>query len=1064
MTAPSRTCGTLLRRTSTLLLLVCVWAFAASDQAPASLSVAAHAADGDFLKKLKGDKGEHDLSALRIFNRVVILIKDNYVDPKRVDARKMMITALDYVERQVAEIMVDGDEKSPKIKVTVNKVAREFDVTGVDSLWRMSFTLKEIFDFINKNLTSREDSRDIEYAAVNGMLGTLDPHSVLLKPDYFKEMKLQTKGEFGGLGFVIQMKEGNLTVVKILKGTPAHKAGIKAKDQIVKIANESTINMDLNEAVSRLRGKPGSEISITIQRAGAAPKVHALTRAIINVESVEGKLLDKGVGYIKLKGFQGNTARDMKNELRRLKLEAAKLGDGKGTLKGLVLDMRGNPGGLLEQAILISDAFIEEGTIVTTVGYSDKLREVKKAHPEDTLKDLPLVALVNSGSASASEIVAGALKNLNRAVVVGRQTFGKGSVQVLYDFPDESALKLTIAQYLTPGDLSIQEVGITPDIQLVPSRVTKDRVDVFGPKKLIGEADLDKHFGNPTSDKAATKREEVVQREKPLEELRFLRDEPPEKKDEKAKADKRERPDRDDYEVEEADEEPDTDEIAEDFQMRFARDLLVAAPFTTRNEMLKAAKPFIAERRKLEEDRIRKAIEALDLDWSLPEGKAEGVPKLLSEMRPLPATRNLAGDVLAWSVTVENSGTGPFKRLRAYSESENPYLDRREFLFGTLAPGDKRTWAVNVRIPKEMPSRRDEVTLHFFDESKAKLEDLKGEIGVVELPRPSFGYSYQVVDRCEKCNGDGLAQLGEVVELHLDVKNLGTGKAYDAVAVIKNKADENIFINKGRAKLGEIKPGEVKSGAFEFEVKPEYKGETFQLQLTMGDEPTDEYVSEKLDLHVAAPQEPGETAPKAVAAVKLLEEQPLLAGAGAALPPLATAPKGAVLPVEARVGDYFRVKFGSRTGFLLAKDVKECKPDPKGAVGVAAADMMRTEPKITMGVDPQQGGMVTDADRYTLTGTATNRTALRDVYIYVNDQKVFFKAAGEGEGSNELKFSSDFPLKVGNNTVLVVAREGPDLMARRTLVIHRRAAAVAQKTAARKAGETGAPAAAPSPQ
>ena len=198
--------------------------------------------------------------------------------------------------------------------------------------------------------------------------------------------------------------------------------------------------------------------------------------------------------------------------LKSLKEQAA----AKGGLKGLVLDMRGNPGGLLDQAIQISDLFLDEGTIVATVGGGAGMRDEKPRAREPFDRELPIAVLVNSGSASASEIVAGALKNLDRAVIIGRQTFGKGSVQVLYDFPDDSALKLTIAKYLTPGDKSIQEVGIMPDIELTPTRVTRDRVDVYAPRKTVGEADLDKHFGNPDSEQVAKKREDVLNREKPL--------------------------------------------------------------------------------------------------------------------------------------------------------------------------------------------------------------------------------------------------------------------------------------------------------------------------------------------------------------------------------------------------------------------------------------------------------------------------------------------------------------------------------------------------------------------
>ncbi len=470
-------------RVGALALGLAAWGAAGSDRLPPGLVAVAHAAeppptdalasDADverYIERLaRKEKPEHELTALRTFNRVVLLVKDNYVEPKRIDPKAMIVAALDHVEQTVPEVMVEGDAKSNRLKVTVGPASREFDISAIDTPWRMSFLLKEVIEFVNSHLITRDDTRDIEYAAVNGMLSTLDPHSILLNPNYFKEMKLQTKGEFGGLGFVIKMQEGQLTVVKVLKNTPAWRAGIKAKDHIAKIEEESTINMDLNDAVNRLRGKPDSEISITIARAGwPAPRRFALVRAIIQIESVEPKLLSHNVGYVRVKNFQSNTARDLVSALRALRR------DSNGNLKGVVLDMRNNPGGLLEQAIQVADLFLTQGTIVTTVGQMDKLREVKKAHAEDTESELPLVLLVNRGSASASEIVAGALKNLNRGVVVGGQTFGKGSVQVLYDFPDESALKLTIAQYLTPGDVSIQEVGITPDIALVKSRVTKD--------------------------------------------------------------------------------------------------------------------------------------------------------------------------------------------------------------------------------------------------------------------------------------------------------------------------------------------------------------------------------------------------------------------------------------------------------------------------------------------------------------------------------------------------------------------------------------------------------------
>ena len=514
-----------LRRVAVIAALLAAWAFSGNDRAPLTLTMS----DAQAAPRLddKDAKAPHDLSALRVLTKVIHYVKENYVDPKRVRPKEMLVASLEAVEKSVPDVMVDGNAELGNVRVNVGGKIKEFDIGHVDSLWKMSFTLKDIFDFIARNMRPVEDSREIEYAAVNGMLQTLDPHSVLLRPELYREMKLTTKGEFGGLGFVIQMREGVLTVVKVLPKTPAFRGGIKKDDQIVRIGEESTVNMDLNEAVGKLRGPVDSKVTISVNRKGwEKPQQMIVTRALITIESVQSKLLASNVGYVRLKNFQGNTTRDLQSSIEEMGEQAKKGGSANG-LKGLVLDLRGNPGGLLDQAIQVSDLFLSSGTIVSTVGLSDKLREEKRAHQDDEDDLFPIAVLVNAGSASASEIVAGALKNQNRAVIIGRQSFGKGSVQVLYDFPDESALKLTIAKYLTPGDLSIQEVGITPDIQLIPTRVTKDRVDVFAPRRSMGEADLESHFANPANANgaAAKKRDDVVVREKPVDTVKYLKEE-----------------------------------------------------------------------------------------------------------------------------------------------------------------------------------------------------------------------------------------------------------------------------------------------------------------------------------------------------------------------------------------------------------------------------------------------------------------------------------------------------------------------------------------------------------
>jgi carboxyl-terminal processing protease len=1055
------------RRFLAIVALLGAWAFVGKDRAPVPLladAVAGPAARADMGGESYHSDKPHDLSSLRIFTKVILYVKDNYVDPKRVKPKEMMIAALEYVEKAVPDVMVDGNADTGKVKVNVNGKVRDFDISKVDSLWKMSFTLKDVFDFISKNMRPVEDTRDVEYAAVNGMLSTLDPHSVLLRPEVYREMKLTTKGEFGGLGFVIQMKEGNLTVVKVLPKTPAYRAGIKKDDVIQKIGEESTVNMDLNEAVSKLRGPVDTKVVITVMRkAWDHPNVMTLARATISIESVQSKLLAGDVGYVRLKNFQGNTTRDLQQAIADL----AKQAESTGGMKGIVLDLRGNPGGLLEQAIQVSDTFLSSGVIVATVGLSEKLREEKRAHPDDGDLTYPLAVLVNAGSASASEIVAGALKNLNRAVIIGRQTFGKGSVQVLYDFPDDSALKLTIAKYLTPGDISIQEIGIVPDIQLDQTRVTKDRVDVFAAHKTLGEADLEHHFGNPGSASVAKKRDDVLGREKPAEEFKYLKDEPkpkeaakepvdPTKAPKLTKADKAkgkghdpllDTPDGAPAQEEELDDQLDAesqDEIKEDFEVQFARDFVLKVPYVERDKMLAASKGFVDEKRREEQERIRAAIEALGVDWS-PGETHPGQPvhgALDATLKPGPDQKILAGETLDLELTVENKGTETLHRIHAWTEADNGYLDRREFLFGTLKPGDRRSWRVPIKMPKDLTSRRDEVKVKFFADSDLLPEQLVSDLTFVELPRPAFAFNWQVIDDCAQCNGDGLVQRGEEIQLLIDVKNIGTGKALDSFASIKNAADQNIFIEKGRFKLGELAPGESKTARFLLEVKKGYKSGSFPLKVAILDEPLEEFATEKIELPISETQTADVEAKKGV--VRVSDRAELYGAPTAEARPIASLPKGATLAEVGRVGGYDKVELDKgRFAFVKAEDAREAKSGKAAPPRDLNVMTFRDAPEIGLNADLSQGAIAVDQDRYTLTGTVKSDKGLLDLYILVNDQKVFFKGADPGQ--QKIAFSSDFALKEGNNSVVIVARQTSEFASRKALVVRRGPVAMAQK-------------------
>lgn len=1035
-----------LRRVAVIAALMTAWAFSGNDRAPLTLTmseaVAAPRADE------KDAKGPYDLSALRVLSKVTHYVKENYVDPKRVRPKEMLVASLEAVEKSVPEVMVDGSAESGKLRVNVNGKLKDYDISHVDSIWKMSWTLKDIFDFVTHNMRPVEDAREVEYAAVNGMLQTLDPHSVLLRPELYQEMKLSTKGEFGGLGFVIQMREGVLTVVKVLPKTPAFRAGIKKDDQILRIGEESTMNMELQQAVGKLRGPVDSKVTITVNRKGwEKPAQMVVTRALITIESIQSKLLASNVGYVRVKNFQGNTTRDLSNALDELSEQVRKSGGGQG-IKGLVLDMRGNPGGLLEQAIQVSDLFLSSGTIVSTVGLSDKLREEKRAHADENDDAFPIAVLMNAGSASASEIVAGALKNQNRAVIIGRQSFGKGSVQVLYDnFPDDAALKLTIAKYLTPGDVSIQEVGITPDIQLLPTRVSKERVDVFAPRRTMGEADLEAHFANPANGQAAKKRDDVQVREKPLETVKYLKEE--KKKDDKktGKGGKNVLTDTEgsahDEELDDQLDAESQDEVKEDFEVTFARQYLLAAPQVRRDEQIKAGKNFVLEQRQVEDKRIADAITGLGIDWTA--GETPKNPVLSSSLKPGSDKKITAGETVPLELTVENKGADAVKRLRAWIESDNGYLDRREFLFGQVKPGEKKTWTVNVKIPKDLASRRDGVTVKLQDDSGVVGESTAGELTIVEIPRPQFAFTWSIVDDCATCNGDGLAQRGETVGVIIDVSNVGVGKAFDVFSSVRNASDANIFIEKGRFKLGEINPGETKTSRFQLEVKKAFKDDTFALRYAVIDEPLQEFTADKLEIPVA-PDAPVVSFEPSKATSRLADKADIYADASGKRV-LARLPKGAVVTELARGGNMARIEWEKdRFVFARISDLRDAKGQKPAAAKDASWTHFRTPAQISMNVDPSQGGAVIDGEKFTLSSVVSDPQML-DVFVLVNDQKVYFRSATPEDGG-KVKFTTDFSLKEGNNLVTIVARESQDFATRKSVVIRRRPPAVAQKEGA----------------
>ncbi|VAW52634.1 Carboxyl-terminal protease [hydrothermal vent metagenome] len=360
----------------------------------------------------------------------------------------------------------------------------------------------DIFARVKTDYVEIVDDKTLLENAIRGMLSGLDPHSTYLNSDEYKELKIGTTGKFGGLGIQVGMEDGFVKVISPIDDTPAFRAGLESGDLIIRLDGKSVKGMTLNDAVKVMRGDPGTDIQLTVIREGAdKPLPFTVTRDIISVQSVKSRILEPDYGYIRISNFQSKTARDLVSELSDLKKE------NKSELKGLVLDLRNNPGGVLSAAADVSDAFINNGKLVYTQGRIANSDFEFNAKPGDIMNGAPVVVLINGGSASASEIVAGALQDHKRAVVMGSKSFGKGSVQTIQELRSGGAVKITTARYFTPNGRSIQGEGITPDIILERYEIKDSKDEVASLR--IKESDLAGSISNPTKSQEAIKKAEA---------------------------------------------------------------------------------------------------------------------------------------------------------------------------------------------------------------------------------------------------------------------------------------------------------------------------------------------------------------------------------------------------------------------------------------------------------------------------------------------------------------------------------------------------------------------------
>jgi carboxyl-terminal processing protease len=934
---------------------------------------------------------------LNITSIVMQYVNRYYVNKNAIEPKNMLVQALGRLERIVDEVLIDfpNGEEGNVVEVQVFNEKQNFDMGNVQDLNDVANKLDEIFAFVTPNLKSNDiEINDVEYAVLDEMLKTLDAHSGIITPQVYKEFMIETEGSFGGLGIVIGVRDGELTVISPIEGTPAYNVGIKPNDKIVQIENESTVNMSLIEAVSKLRGPKGSQVAIHINRDSLPqPKEYKITRDTIKIESVEIFDLDDGIRYVRIRDFQKNTLDSITDNLK----------NGGDNPKGMILDLRGNPGGLLDQAERISDLFLTNGVIVTTkIGNSSKPYH---ANDKDQQYLGNVVVLVDAGSASASEIVAGALKNNERAVIIGERTFGKGSVQQIFDLSDGSALKLTIAQYLTPGDISIQDIGVTPDIILHPATITED--------SIIFNSNLE-----PRLNRISGKSKKTVKgdQEKPVYSITYLQNievkddqEEPTPEEALTKQEKREK-------------------IENDFYVSLAKDIILSSKAPSRQEALNLIQKDITKITNDQDNKIVNQWETLGVDWSYEE-KPSSNPSINVKILPqVPQAK--AGEEVEITVEVENTGLEPLYRLSATTESENLILNGKELIYGKLDPGEKKLWSTKVEIPKWALKRDDKVSLKFQDGNKSTIADYDFNIKINALPRPLYAFNYEIVDDGRygsSGNGNSIPEVGETIALVLRVKNIGDGSSEKTVVGLKNLSGDKIFLETGRAELENLSPQEIRETNFTFDVKKAESPIEFEIQII------DEIFRDGITSKVSIPNSVNISAYKDVKEEISIngDNTPIRGGGFLEAPIIALSQKGAQFSSSGQNENWVKVNLEEKLiGWINKDKVQTLNGTANNQVsGPQFLETFEAPPIINIIDLP----VSTKLSVINLFGDIQDQDGIELISVFLGDNKVALLPSTK----TNVPVSVDLTLEEEINLITIIAKDSKGLLSKQSFVVRK---------------------------
>jgi carboxyl-terminal processing protease len=769
--------------------------------------------------------GSH-FSPPSVTHQVFRYVDWKYVDAERARPENLLRGAFKSLETRYPEIVIDWNESTGDVAVSVDKEERRFTLEKEPSISASATLLEKIIAFAAPRLEGIADEELIRYMTLNGALSELDPHSNVFGQKHYKDFKVRTSGSFGGIGFTFGIREGELTIISPIPDTPGDRAGLRSEDRILFIDGEPTTNMSTDVAVSKMRGEPGSKVTLTIGREGwAEPKDFPIIREVIHIITVE-KFILKGdeetpVLYLSVKNFQEDTASELRKAIRE---------NDSDEIAGVIIDLRNNPGGLLSQAIEVSDGFLDEGVIVSTRGRDGK-KYPRHASSTDTPFSLkPVVLLINRGSASASEIVAGALQN-SRAIVLGRTSFGKGSVQQAYQLMDGGGLLLTVSSYLTPGDVSIQSIGIQPDMQVKPVEVVEGRLRFGANRPHVGEETLRNAFtewGNATRKPGSLIRY-LNEPTDPEEERRFKSPTPEEKKS----------------------------ALAGEFEVRLARRILGSLPddsgVSRRDTLLDAASAVADDMAATEKKIIGQAFGQAGIDWTLQE-EVNADPKLSVSFPD--GFSLLAGSKTALELSVKNTGEAPVYQVWGTTDSDNPLLKNLDFAFGRIAPGEERSWKAEVEVPKSADSRWDPVTLKLTTAGDPEAGSYSGGARTRSIHLPAFAYVGILEDENSadpSRSGDGILDEGERLKLSVEVSNQGEA-ASDAVEVnLHADEKENFYLDKVRQKIESLAPGEKRTTELSFLLLKAKEDGEVDIRLTLSDREHGKFFSDTLTFQTGEP-------------------------------------------------------------------------------------------------------------------------------------------------------------------------------------------------------------------